>query len=480
MRSFIEKLILLSLLLAVASFARAAIESYDFQDEAQRARYQQLTEELRCPKCQNQNLADSDSQIAADLRRELHAQLIAGKSDEAILDFMRERYGDFVLYKPRVERKTWLLWFGPVVLLVLVVGLVLLRRPAGAAEGKPVHASASTAAAPVAVGLSPGLRRLVAVLAVLLVTGGSLWLYRQLGALQALNITEEAHVLFSGTVPAEVLPARQTALLAELDEWLLQHPEQEQFQYLRARLLAETGDFEKAGQDYRDLIARFPDQDNLLAEYAQLLFLQQGRILNEDAIAFLQQALSVNPDNVTALGLLGMQAFEKADYRQAVEYWQRLLDGLPPGSPQADTILGGIERARELGHLPAESETAKAAADVRVSVQVTLDATAAARPDETVFVLLRAAGGRGMPLAATRTTVSALAQPLLLDTANSPMRAQAGPPPAGPLEVVARLSRSGQPMAAAGDWEGVVRIEDRAALSEAAPLSVQIAHPVQP
>ena len=85
----------LVLLMLCSGYAHAAIESYEFQNEEQRDRYQQLTEELRCPKCQNQNLADSDSQIAADLRRELHQQLLDGKSDEAIVDFMRDRYGDF-------------------------------------------------------------------------------------------------------------------------------------------------------------------------------------------------------------------------------------------------------------------------------------------------------------------------------------------------------------------------------------------------
>jgi cytochrome c-type biogenesis protein CcmH len=88
-------------------------------------------------------------------------------------------------------------------------------------------------------------------------------------------------------------------------------------------------------------------------------------------------------------------------------------------------------------------------------VQVTVAQAAEAKPDETVFVLLRAVNGPRMPLAAVKTTVAALAQPVLLDTANSPMRGSLDVSAIEAFEVVARLSRSGQPMAVAGDWEGV-------------------------
>lgn len=105
--------------------AQAAIEVYEFEDDELRARYQVFVEEMRCPKCQNQNLAGSDSPIAADLRRELHRLLNEGKSDEEITDFMVARYGDFILYKPRVQSSTLMLWLTPLVLFGLGIAVVI-------------------------------------------------------------------------------------------------------------------------------------------------------------------------------------------------------------------------------------------------------------------------------------------------------------------------------------------------------------------
>lgn len=103
----------------------AVIESYDFDNESLRERFQALAAELRCPKCQNQNIADSNAPIAADLRKQLHLQLHEGRSDEEIVDFMVSRYGEFVLYRPRWNRVTLVLWLAPVILLAVAVWILL-------------------------------------------------------------------------------------------------------------------------------------------------------------------------------------------------------------------------------------------------------------------------------------------------------------------------------------------------------------------
>ncbi|RBI79979.1 cytochrome c-type biogenesis protein CcmH, partial [Xanthomonas oryzae pv. oryzae] len=90
------------------------------------ARFHALTAELRCVQCQNQSLADSNAQIAQDLRREVLALMHEGRSDAQIRQFLVARYGEFVLYRPRVESRTWLLWFGPLLVLLLGVGAVVL------------------------------------------------------------------------------------------------------------------------------------------------------------------------------------------------------------------------------------------------------------------------------------------------------------------------------------------------------------------
>ena len=106
------------------------VDTYEFRDEVTKIRFQALSKELRCPKCQNQNLADSNSPIAADLRRELYELLQQGKADSEIITFMVSRYGEFVLYRPRVSELTYVLWFGPAILILLgiIVVIVIVRR----------------------------------------------------------------------------------------------------------------------------------------------------------------------------------------------------------------------------------------------------------------------------------------------------------------------------------------------------------------
>jgi cytochrome c-type biogenesis protein CcmH len=99
-------------------------------DPALDLRLKKLEEELRCLVCQNQSLADSTAPLAEDLRREVRQLAVAGKSDDEIRQFLVARYGDFVLYRPPVKRTTWLLWFGPFVLLGAggVIWWLILRR----------------------------------------------------------------------------------------------------------------------------------------------------------------------------------------------------------------------------------------------------------------------------------------------------------------------------------------------------------------
>jgi cytochrome c-type biogenesis protein CcmH len=126
---------LLALLLALAiapAFAQKASDPapLQFRDSAEEQRFHDLVAELRCVMCQNQSLADSNAQIAVDLRHEVLDLMREGRSDAEVRDFLVARYGEFVLYRPRISGTTWLLWFGPL-LFALGGGVVvwrLLRR----------------------------------------------------------------------------------------------------------------------------------------------------------------------------------------------------------------------------------------------------------------------------------------------------------------------------------------------------------------
>lgn len=132
-----RKWLVVMLLLGLHGIASASISSYQFDTAEQEARFNQLSQELRCLVCQNQNLADSNAGLALDLRRQIHEMILAGKSDADIVNFMTERYGDFVLYRPPLRGSTLLLWVGPFLLLLggaVVLTLIVRRRSAEGEE----------------------------------------------------------------------------------------------------------------------------------------------------------------------------------------------------------------------------------------------------------------------------------------------------------------------------------------------------------
>lgn len=120
--------LLLVLLIPLASLhANAVIETYEFSTPELEVRYKALSQELRCPKCQNQNIADSNAPISRDLRAIVHEQLEAGASDEEIIVYLVDRYGEFVRYRPGVDNNTFWLWSAPLILLFMALTVVWLQ-----------------------------------------------------------------------------------------------------------------------------------------------------------------------------------------------------------------------------------------------------------------------------------------------------------------------------------------------------------------
>ncbi|MBS0231028.1 MAG: cytochrome c-type biogenesis protein CcmH [Proteobacteria bacterium] len=134
--AFLARLLLIALLWspALPTFAQANQQAdaapLHFNTPAEEARFHDLTLQLRCVMCQNQSLADSHALIALQLRREVLDLMRQGRSDDEIKAFLVQRYGEFVLYKPRLEESTWLLWAGPIVILLFGAGVlaVTMRR----------------------------------------------------------------------------------------------------------------------------------------------------------------------------------------------------------------------------------------------------------------------------------------------------------------------------------------------------------------
>ena len=126
MNKLISILVLSGVLMFSFEIVAAPIETFKFDSAETEKIFHKLSEEIRCLVCQNQNIAESNADLAKDLRLEIYNMLSEGKSEEEIVDFMVQRYGDYVLYRPPFKPITWLLWFGPV--LVFVFGLIYVVR----------------------------------------------------------------------------------------------------------------------------------------------------------------------------------------------------------------------------------------------------------------------------------------------------------------------------------------------------------------
>jgi cytochrome c-type biogenesis protein CcmH len=119
-------LLTLSLFISLAAFAQQ--DRYQFDSNEQAIRFEELTKELRCPKCQNQNIADSDAVVAKDLRERVLALVKDGKSKDEVIDYMIDRYGYFVHYDPPVTPATLILWVLPVLIVIIGFGFIVIRQ----------------------------------------------------------------------------------------------------------------------------------------------------------------------------------------------------------------------------------------------------------------------------------------------------------------------------------------------------------------
>jgi cytochrome c-type biogenesis protein CcmH len=124
-KSFLLRLSVLFFLLMIHQSVFSSIDVYEFNDDQKRAEFVALTKELRCPKCQNQDIADSNAPIAADMRKEVHRLLLEGKDKDSIVDYMIDRFGEFVTYKPKKSSETFILWYGPLILVLIGIVVIL-------------------------------------------------------------------------------------------------------------------------------------------------------------------------------------------------------------------------------------------------------------------------------------------------------------------------------------------------------------------
>jgi cytochrome c-type biogenesis protein CcmH len=243
--------------------------------------------------------------------------------------------------------------------------------------------------------------------------------------------------------------ATLTALAAELERRLQRSDDDDgRRRFMLARIDTEFGRYQAALVQYAALQQKFPDDPSIASQYAQALYLAADRHLTAEALAQAQRALQADPDQSTALGLLGIDAFERKDYPQALLHWRHLLRMLPPGSVNAGMIERGIKQAEQaLG--PAGFPGPK----VVVTVSLAPELSTAQSQGAVLFVFARAINGPPMPLAVARLDPQQLPVTVTLDDSMA-MAPGVNLSSAKQIEVVARISASGQVRAEAGDLEG--------------------------
>lgn len=243
-------------------------------------------------------------------------------------------------------------------------------------------------------------------------------------------------------------------LVARLEQSLKQNPDSADGWYLLSRTYMNQGRFADAAKAIEEVIRIEGRTAVALAQYAQALFFANQNVMTPQIDTLLEEALQADPNEAAALGLRGISAFEAGQYRDAIDYWQKALVNITDPN-NANAIRAGVSEA--VRRLEAQGETVDslvAGPSIRVEVNLSDAAKAAASPTDTVFIFARAPqGGPPMPLAAARLTVADLPLIVTLDDsmAVAPMARLSS---AEQVNLTARIAKGGTPEPQSGDWQG--------------------------
>jgi len=295
-----------------------------------------------------------------------------------------------------------------------------------------------------------------------LIPAMAVMIYLQLG------VTEipERQVPVKAAPSANGMDHPMAAMVEKLAERLQQEPDNAEGWMLLGRSYATLNQFDNAAAAYEQALRLTGDHPQVLTDFADMRIMANGGQFTAESVALLERALAVDADNPKAMWLMGHWKYQNNDYRAALDYWQRTSAQLPPNSENAIAINQQIRQAQQklgIAAVPATPATpqltaqTQAASAHQVSVSVSLDADLAAKasPQDTVFIFARAVSGPRMPLAIVRKQVSDLPVTVTLDDsmAMTPAMVLSKFPE---VTIGARVSKSGNAIAAAGDLQGEV------------------------
>ena len=302
------------------------VDTFEFHNQADRTRAVELAKSLRCPQCQNQNLVESNSPIAYDLRIEVYNMVNEGKTNQQIIDSMTSRFGNFVNYKPPFQWNTALLWLLPIGLLLAAFGLIWYSsrsssplEPEKQAENRPHFQSLKEKSA-----VKFELKSTLLVFALLLAI--PLAYYFSLERFSLVQQGEQEQIAQHNQQLETPEENKTEAIIGKIQDKLRQDPNSAENWIKLGDAYMRNNDFDSALVCYGNaerISGRQPTTQGLMA---MALYLQANQQITPKVQQFLNEALAQDPKEVSALSLLAAEALKIRDYSTALDYWQQILD----------------------------------------------------------------------------------------------------------------------------------------------------------
>lgn len=326
-------MVMLMLALVIAGSARATTDVMPFKDEAQEQQFRQLTEQLRCPKCQNNSIADSNAMIATDMRRRVYDLMQEGKSRQEIIDYMVARYGNFVTYDPPLTPLTVLLWVLPLAAIVAGGWIIVARtRRRVRLRREPLPADTPVCGARAGWGVYvPGAVIALVVAAISYSQTGSYQQVRawQQATAQPLNEEEMARLALG-------LRTRLQNDAGNVEGWLM-----------LGRIGMVLGNAGTATGAYANACRLDPKNSDAALGYAEALTRSSDPEDNRRGGELLRRLVSRDHTDIRVLSLYAFSAFEQQRFDEAVAAWEMMLKLLPAGDARRAVIERSIRLAQE-------------------------------------------------------------------------------------------------------------------------------------
>ncbi|MDM2871137.1 MULTISPECIES: cytochrome c-type biogenesis protein CcmH [Citrobacter] len=335
------------LMLVISGSALATIDVMQFKDEAQEQQFRQLTEQLRCPKCQNNSIADSNSMIATDLRQKVYELMQEGKSQKEIVDYMVARYGNFVTYDPPLTPLTVLLWVMPVVAIGLG-GWIIFARTRRRVRVKLEEFPDDV----IPDGKRGGFGLFVPGIVVALIVGAVSYYetgnYKQVQVWQ--QATAQAPALLERALDPKADPLNEedmTRLALGLRTRLQADPTNVEGWIMLGRIGMVLGNASTATEAYANAYRLDPKNSDAALGYAEALTRSSDPDDNRRGGELLRQLVRGEHANVRVLSMYAFNAFEQQRFGEAVAAWEMMLKLLPANDTRRAVIERSIKQAME-------------------------------------------------------------------------------------------------------------------------------------